>query len=340
MRGKLDKEFLASIAGSIGLHVLVPAVFLVVSLLFWLFGSRTLEVVAESIPVDTISSTEFAKMTAGVKTGEKDKPKPKVDKVDQEVTPPEDAVGKITTKKELITANAAQPPKPVEKPVEKKPDPPKPVPKPAEKKPDPPKPEAKPKEESKPKDETKQEKKPDKTEDPIAEALKKQEKEKKPAPAKQEAKQPPQKPKDRSWNPAGIQAMLEDKRDSTRHEMRGAAMNASASLGTQTGHDSVIQATWKGAFVGAVRRCFNFPYNGQDADQFEVDIDIEMRPDGTLASPPVIDAIRGPSRSVGAAMAESAKRAVEQCQAYAFLPKSQYDTWKSISLTFGLKDLL
>jgi hypothetical protein len=92
--------------------------------------------------------------------------------------------------------------------------------------------------------------------------------------------------------------------------------------------------------VAAVRRCFSFPYNGQDADQFEVDIDISMRPDGSVASAPVIVAVRGPSRSVAAAMAESAKRAIEQCQSYAFLPKAQYDTWKYIPMTFGLKDML
>jgi colicin import membrane protein len=39
-------------------------------------------------------------------------------------------------------------------------------------------------------------------------------------------------------------------------------------------------------------------------------------------------------------MAESAKRAIVQCQAYAFLPKQQYDTWKYIPMTFGLKDML
>ena len=89
-----------------------------------------------------------------------------------------------------------------------------------------------------------------------------------------------------------------------------------------------------------MRRCFNFPYNGTDADQFEVDIDIQLRRDGTVASDPVIVAVRGPSSSVGRAMAESAKRAIVQCQSYAFLPKEQYDTWKYIPMTFGLKDML
>ena len=39
-------------------------------------------------------------------------------------------------------------------------------------------------------------------------------------------------------------------------------------------------------------------------------------------------------------MGESARRAIEQCQAYTFLPKEQYDTWKYIPMTFGLKDLM
>jgi hypothetical protein len=98
-------------------------------------------------------------------------------------------------------------------------------------------------------------------------------------------------------------------------------------------------STWKGALLAAVRRCFNFPYNGEDADKFEADIDIQMRPDGTVASEPVVVAVRGPSRSIGMAMAESAKRAIMQCQSYAFLPKQQYDAWKYIPMTFSLKDM-
>ncbi len=135
-------------------------------------------------------------------------------------------------------------------------------------------------------------------------------------------------------------AALLDKRDPTRQSITGATLNPTASLGTHAGNADAIVATWKGAFVAAVRRCFSFPYNGQDADQFEVDIDIQLRPDGTVASSPAIVAVRGPSQSIGEAMAQSAKRAVEQCQAYTFLPKAQYDTWKYIPMTFSLKDMV
>src|SRR5947209_20414805 len=111
------------------------------------------------MPVDIISADQLSKITAGIKTGEKDKPKPLVEKV-ADATPAEDAVGKITEKKEIVTASAPEPPpKPVEKPVEKKPEPPKPV------------------AESKPKDEPKpieKKREPPKV-DPIAEALKSEE---------------------------------------------------------------------------------------------------------------------------------------------------------------------
>jgi outer membrane biosynthesis protein TonB len=311
LKVKVDKTLIASVA----LHVLVIGWGLVS------FSTRSLEAPQpEAIPVDIISADQVAKVTAGIRTGEKDKPKPLVEKV-ADATPVDDAVGKITKKEAIVTNAAPDPTPPVEKPVEKKPEPPKPVakdePKPIEKKPDPPK------------------------VDPIAEALKSEDA-KKPVPKPQAKAAPPQPPKpkpDRTFDQSKIAALL-DKRDPTRQSITGAELNPTASLGTHSGTADAMVSTWKGAFVAAVRRCFSFPYNGQDSDQFEVDIDIQLRRDGTVASQPVIVAVRGPSKSVADAMAESAKRAVEQCQAYAFLPKEQYDTWKYIPMTFGLKDML
>lgn len=319
MKVKVDKTLVASIA----LHVLVLGWGLVT------FSSKAFIAPEESLPVDIISTDQLAQMMAGQKTGEKDKPKPKVEKI-AEPKPEEDAVGKVTEKKELIKTNSQPepPPKPVEKPVEKKPEPPKPVA------------EAKPKEEPKP-----QEKKPDPAkEDPIAELQKKLDT-KKPPPKPEEKKvaavQPQRqpKPRERTFDPAQIQRDL-DKRAATRHELAGSALNASASLGSTTGTAANNVATWQGAFMSAVRRCFTPTYNGQDADQYEVDIDISMKIDGSLASEPVVVAARGPSRSIAQAVAESGKRAIVQCQVYSFLPKQQYDTWKTIPMRFGLKDML
>jgi outer membrane biosynthesis protein TonB len=297
---------------SVTLHVLVLGWGLVS------FSARSLEAPApeDIIPVD-ISMDDTSKMTQGIKSGKKENPKPLVDKV-AEAKPVDDAIGKIDKKEVVTSTSAPDAPKPVEKPVEKKPDPPKPQkeePKQAEKKPD------------------------EKANDPIADALKADAK--KPPPPKQEAKAAPQppKPKERMFDQSRIAALL-DKRDPSRQAVTGETLNSNAALGTPTGHANAMVANWKGAFVSAVRRCFNFPYNGTDADQFEVDIDIQLRRDGTVSSDPVIVAVRGPSNSVARAMAESAKRAVVQCQSYAFLPKEQYDTWKYIPMTFGLKDML
>ncbi|MGY3342391.1 MULTISPECIES: protein TolA [unclassified Bradyrhizobium] len=320
MKVNVDKTLVASIA----LHVLVIGWGLLT------FSSKAFIAPEESLPVDIISTDQLAQMMSGQKTGDKKEPKPKVEKI-AEAKPEEDSVGKVTEKKELIKTNSTPdtpPPKPVEKPVEKKPDPPKPVA------------ETKPKEEPKP-----QEKKPDPAkEDPIAELQKKLETKKpppKPVEQKVAAVQPQQqpKPKERTFDPAQIARDL-DKRAATRHELTGAALNASASLGSTSGTSASNVATWQGAFMSAVRRCFTPTYNGQDADQYEVDIDISMKIDGTLASEPVVVAARGPSRSIAEAVAESGKRAIVQCQVYSFLPKQQYDTWKTIPMRFGLKDML
>jgi colicin import membrane protein len=296
---KVDKTLVASVA----LHVLVIGWGLIS------FSARSVEAPPEALPIDIISSADLSKMTAGLKNGEKDKPKPLVEKVG-DAKPVDEAVGKITDKKEVVTSTSTAEPPP--KPVEKKPDvKPKEEPKQAEKKPDPPK------------------------EDPIAEALKSDEA-KKPKPKPEAKAAPPQKPKERVFDQSKIASLI-DKRDPTRQSITGAALNPTSSLGTVTGNSDTRIATWQGAFRKRVRDCFNPPYNGQDADQFEADIDIQMRLDGTLAADPVIVGVRGPSKSVAMAVAESAKRAIIQCQAYSFLPKDLYETWKYIPLVFDMK---
>ncbi len=299
---------------SVALHLLVIGYGLMS------FSSRSVEAPQEDvIPVD-ITMDDTSKMMQGIKSGKKENPKPLAEKV-ADAKPVEDVQGKVgKTNIETSTSAPDPTPKPVEKPVEKKPDP-KPEPK---------------KEEPK-----KAEKKPDeKANDPIADALKADAK--KPPPPKPEAKAAPKeppKPKERTFDQSKIAALL-DKRDPTHEAVTGATLNSNAALGTATGHASSMAATWKGAFVSAVRKCFNFPYNGLNADQFEADIDINLRPDGAVASEPVIIAVRGPSSSVAQALAENAKRAIVQCGAYKFLPKDQYETWKYIPMTFGLKDMM
>jgi outer membrane biosynthesis protein TonB len=88
------------------------------------FSARRLDAVpTESLPVDIVSTSEFSKMTAGVKTAPKaETPKQLVEKVAEEKPAPE-AVAKVTEKQEIKSAasepappKVEQPPKPEVKP--------------------------------------------------------------------------------------------------------------------------------------------------------------------------------------------------------------------------------
>ncbi|BAM87291.1 TonB protein [Bradyrhizobium oligotrophicum S58] len=313
-----------------------------VSVLCWgLFSFSARSMVAppeDLVPVDVISEDNTSKAKAGALTGKKEAQKLLADKIGEK-KPTEDIVGKVDPKPVTETDAAPTPqPKP-EKPVEKKPDPPKPV----EKKPDPPKPVAETKPEppkpapaEKPKPE---EKKPDPfNPDQIASVLNK-DKAKQPPKPQQAAAATPEPPKhksERKYDAERIASLINQK-DPTRQAVTGTELNANAALGSARGMSDSNLASLQGAFMAAVKRCYNFPYNGPDADQFWADVDIYLQPDGTVASMSTIK-VGGPSRSVANAIAENGKRATQQCQVYSFLPKQQYNSWKMMPMRFCIGD--
>jgi outer membrane biosynthesis protein TonB len=310
---KVDKTLVASVA----LHVLVIGWGLVS------FSSRAFESTPEeSLPVDIISSDQLSKITAGIKTGEKDKPKPLVEKV-AEAKPVDDAVGKITEKKEIVTPSAPEPPpKPVEKPVEKKPDPPKPIA------------ESKPKEEPKP-----IEKKPDPPKvDPIAEALKSEEI-KKPVPKPEAKATPPQPPKpkqERVFDQTKIAALL-DKRDPTRQSITGASLNSSASLGTKRGTAATLSQSELDAMRARLASMWNVQPGAEHPEELMVTVRIRLNPDRRLAAPPQVVSTGSSPRYQAAA--EAAIRAVLQGQPYTMLRDETYEQWKDMDIDFDPKQM-
>ncbi|WP_426612229.1 hypothetical protein [Bradyrhizobium sp. McL0616] len=129
--------------------------------------------------------------------------------------------------------------------------------------------------------------------------------------------------------------------DSNAAKAAVAADKAARQASEQTARSAELarrEKAWPGDFQRAVKQCFHFIYRGRDADQYEVDIDIELAIDGSLASEPAVVAIRGPSQHVAQYVADSAKRAVIECRPYR-LPQELYENWKHIPMTFGLKDL-
>ncbi|MGC1559932.1 MAG: protein TolA [Bradyrhizobium sp.] len=303
---KVDKTLVASAL----LHVVVIGWGLVS------FSSRVFESVPEeSLPVDIISSDQLAHVVAGMKTGKKENPKPLVEKV-AEAKPVEDTVGKITEKPPVVTDTAPPPqPKPVEKPVEKTPEPPKPVA------------ETKPKEEPKP-----VEKKPEPPAvDPIAEALKKEEKKLPPKPQAQAAVTPqPQKPKERTFDQSKIAALL-DKRDPVRQATTGDTLNSNAALGLAKGRSADNSATWGTMFQSQVERCWKKPYGGIESQNPEAAFTIRLKRDGTLEGMPVPEG--SPATPYLRVYQESALRAIIECQPYN-LPPAYFDEWKYFTPVF------
>jgi colicin import membrane protein len=303
---KVDKTLVASVA----LHVLVIGWGLVS------FSTKAFESMPEeTLPVDIISSDQLAKVTAGMKTGKKENPKPLVEKV-ADAKPVDDAVGKISEKAPVVTDTSPPPvPKVEDKPVEKKPDPPKPVA------------EAKPKEEPKP-----VEKKPDPPKiDPIAEAIKKEEK--KPLPKQQTKATPPQPPKpkaERTFDQSKIAALL-DKRDPTRQALTGDTLNSNAALGLAKGKAADNSATWGSMFKEQVERCWKKPYGGIESQNPEVAFEIKLKRDGTLESSPVPEGT--PATPYLRVYQESALRAIIECQPYN-LPAAFFDEWKYFAPVF------
>jgi outer membrane biosynthesis protein TonB len=310
---KVDKTLVASVA----LHVLVIGWGLIS------FSARSLEAPPpDSMPVDIISADQLSKITAGIKTGEKDKPKPLVEKI-ADAKPVEDAVGKITEKKEIVTASAPEPPpKPVEKPVEKKPDPPKPVaenkpkdePKPIEKQPDPPK------------------------VDPIAEALKKEDT-KKPVPKPEAKAAPPQPPKpkqERTFDQSKIAALL-DKRDPTRQSITGAALNSSASLGSTHGTAATLSQSELDAMRARLASLWNVQPGVEHPEELYVTVRIRLNPDRRLAGPPQVVSTGSSPRYQAAA--DAAVRAVLQGQPYTMLRDETYEQWKYMDIDFDPKQM-
>jgi outer membrane biosynthesis protein TonB len=304
LKVKVNKTLVASIV----LHVLVMG---------WMmlsFSTKALPMPEEDVvAVDVVSADQLSHVTAGMKTGKKENPKPLVEK-QAEAKPVDDAVGKVTDKTPVVTDTTPPPqPKPAEKPVEKKPDPPKPVA------------EVKAKEEPKPVEKKLE------TTDPIAEAIKKEEK-KPPKPPVEAAKPPPQppKPKERTFDQTKIAALL-DKREPSHQAATGETINSNPALGTTKGAAADNSASWGAMFQQQVERCWKKPFGGLESQNPEAAFTIRLKRDGTLEAPPVPEG--SPPTPYLRVYQESALRAIIECQPYR-LPATWFEEWKFFTPVF------
>jgi colicin import membrane protein len=263
----------------------------------------------EALAVDVISKDEFSKITAGSEKAEKkETPKPLVEKI-AEKKPVEDPTPKVTEKREIVAAKEPPPPPP-------------------------PAPE--------PKAEPQEKKQPEPKADPIAETIKKEES-KQPAPQKAEAKAPPIPPKkppmpkqQPKFDPNKIAALL-DKQEPQRMAATGEALNREPSLGRVNGNAVRLSQSELDALRRRISECWTPPIGAANATNLLVVFRVVFNPNGTIRLGP--DVVEATASSHGPAFAESAKRAILQCQPYTMLRPETYQLWKDMEVGFRPSDM-
>jgi colicin import membrane protein len=314
-------EMKVPLAVSAGLHV---AVLLWATLSF--SSERFNTPPTESLPVDFISDKQFSEITKGIKDAPNvvDNAKPVVEKKADVAKAVEDLKPKVTEKQEVKpTAEKVPPPPP---PPEKKP--PKPVKEKTAEKPPEPKP------------------------DPIAKKIeqiaekpkeepKKEQKEAKNTPAPLPPKRPPirkqpPKPKPPKFDADKIAALL-DKREPVRTAATGAIVNPSGSLGRINGQSAQLSQSVLDALRRRISSCWTPPVGAEKAQDLIVVFRVIFNPDGSLRGEPSV--VEGAASAYGPVFAESAKRAILQCQPYTMLPRDSYNLWKDIEIGFKPSDM-
>jgi outer membrane biosynthesis protein TonB len=174
--------------------------------------------------------------------------------------------------------------------------------------------------------------------DPIAEKLKKPDEQKQQAKAEPQPlppKKPPQKQQPK-FDADKIAALL-DKRDSQRNAATGAELNSTPSLGRANATASKLSQSEIDAFRRRITDCWSPPVGMDNAQELVVVFRVIFNPDGTVRIGP--DVIGGKLNPAGPIFAESAKRAILQCQPYTMLRKETYDNWKDMEIAFKPSDM-
>jgi outer membrane biosynthesis protein TonB len=173
--------------------------------------------------------------------------------------------------------------------------------------------------------------------DPIAEKLKKQDeqKEAKAEPKPVPPKKPPQKQQPK-FDADKIAALL-DKRDPQRNAATGAELNPTPALGRVNATAGRLSQGEIDAFRRRITDCWSPPVGLDSAQELVVIFRVQFNPDGSVKRGP--DVIGGRPNATGPAFAESAKRAILQCQPYTMLRKETFDSWQDMELAFKPSDM-
>ena len=174
--------------------------------------------------------------------------------------------------------------------------------------------------------------------DPIADKLKKQDEPKQEAKAEPQPL-PPKKPpiKQQPKFDADKIAALLDKRAPQRTAATGDVVNDDASLGRVNATASQLSQSEIEAFRRRITDCWSPPVGLDSAQELVVIFRVQFNPDGSVKRGP--DVISGRASASGPVFAESARRAILQCQPYTMLRRQTYDSWKDMEVAFKPSDM-
>ena len=169
--------------------------------------------------------------------------------------------------------------------------------------------------------------------DPIADVLKKDDT--KPDPKKAETKTPtpPKKPvhdEQPSFDPRKVEALL-DKRDPQRLATAGDSLTNTVSLGMKDGTAAVLSQSELDALRARLAQFWN-PPAAKDPKDLVLEVEIRLKPDGTLDGPPRV--LTSGHTQLFAAAQFSAAQAVNRAQPFTMLKPEHYEQWKDIIVTF------
>lgn len=254
------------------------------------------------VPIVVVTDKDISQAALGQKNAPNhNETKPLADKIDVEKQV-EQVAPKAAAKPEIKTDAAQQKPQP--KQSEAKPDP-KVTEKPEKKEP---------------------QFKPDR----IADLLKKEEKQK-----PREEKPAQQSPK---YDASEI-AQLLDHRDPRRELASGSRLNQEANLGApNAAPDAKLAQNEFDAFKQRLSECWSPPPGVDRNTDIYVQLRVLFRQDGSLAQQPVI--VAGTASPLGPAFAESAKRALLQCQPFTMLRPEHYAQWRDVTVNFAPHDMM
>jgi len=86
-------------------------------------------------------------------------------------------------------------------------------------------------------------------------------------------------------------------------------------------------------FKARLRECWSPPAGLANAQNLVVVLRVAFQPNGALTGEPTL--LAASASANGAALMQTALRALQQCQPFAFLPASKYKEWKTLELSFS-----